>query len=105
MRIPQVLRANLALGNIDWSGRTIDLLLYSLLLLLCCFQLTHYLNTSDFVNDATYPDLAKSILEHGSYEIRFIPETTLPPGFAFLLALFGRIWGLNPSVLFAVIAL
>jgi hypothetical protein len=81
-----------------------DVAVYSFILLIGAFQLTHYLHTPDFMNDVTYPDLARSILDHGSYQIRFLPETTFPPGFPLILAVVGLFFGLSPAALFPVIA-
>ena len=75
------------------------------ILFLGVFQLTHYPHFSDFASDVTYPDLANSLLEHGSYQIRLLPQTTLPPGLPFLLALAGKFFGLSPAVAFGVVAI
>jgi hypothetical protein len=77
---------------------------YTFILLIGAFHLTHYLHTLDFMNDVTYPDLARSILDHGSYQIRLLPETTFPPGFPLILATVGLFLGLTPATLFPVIA-
>jgi 4-amino-4-deoxy-L-arabinose transferase-like glycosyltransferase len=82
----------------------VDAAVYSYLLVMGLFQLTHYFRSSDLLADATYPELARSILEHASYQIRFLPQTTLPPGLPLILALVGRFAGLTPAVLFSVIA-
>jgi len=81
-----------------------DVAVYTFILLIGAFQLTHYLHTPDFMNDVTYPDLARSILDHGSYKIRLLPETTFPPGFPLILAGVGSFIGFSPAALFAVIA-
>jgi hypothetical protein len=80
-----------------------DLAVYIFILLVGAFQFTHYTRTADLVIDATYPDLARSILEQGSYQVRFLPQTTLPPGFPLILALVGRFVGFAPAILFRVI--
>src|SRR5580692_11786032 len=85
--------------------RTIaDVAVYTFIVLIGVFQLTHYLHTPDFMNDVTYPDLARSILDDGSYQIRLLPETTFPPGFPLILAAVGLLFGLTPAALFSVIA-
>ena len=84
--------------------RLADAAVYSYLLLMGLFQLTHYFRSSDLLADVTYPELARSILEQASYQIRFLPQTTLPPGLPLILALVGRFAGLTPAVLFSVIA-
>lgn len=81
-----------------------DVAVYTFILLIGAFQLTHYLHTPDFMNDVRYPDLARSILEHGSYKIRLLSETTFPPGFPLILAAVGLLFGLTPAALFTVIA-
>jgi len=75
-----------------------------MLLLLGAFQLVHYPHFADFSSDVSYPDLARSLLEKGAYEIRQIPQTTLPPGLPLLLAFAGKFCGLSPAVAFAVVA-
>lgn len=82
----------------------VDLGVYTYVLLVGAFQFTHYTRFADFVADTTYPDLARSILEQNSYQIRFLSQTTLPPGFPLILALAGRLVGFTPAVLFHVIA-
>src|SRR5271165_4311957 len=81
-----------------------DVAVYIFILLIGAFQLTHYLHTPYFMNDVTYPDLARSILNHDSYNIRLLPETTFPPGFPLILAAVGLFFGLTPAALFPVIA-
>ena len=81
-----------------------DVVVYTFIVLIGAFQVTHYPHTADFMNDMTYPDLARSILEKGSYQLRFLPETTFPPGFPLILAAVGLLFGLSPSTLFPVVA-
>ena len=83
---------------------TIDVAVYSFVLLMGAFQLTHYPHIPDFLNDTTYPDLARSVLEQGSYQIRFLPETTFPPGFTLILVAVGLLGGISPATMFPVIA-
>jgi hypothetical protein len=92
-------------GGANLSISAADLAVYTCLILIGVFQLTHYPRTADFVADATYPDLARSIVEQGSYQIRFLPQTTLPPGFPFILAVVGRFSGFTPAAFFPVIAI
>lgn len=86
------------------SFKSIDLAVYAFLLVMGIFQFTHYPHFSDFMSDVTYPDLAKSILHHGTYQIRLMPETTFPPGFPVILAGVGLLGGLTPMALFGVVA-
>ena len=81
----------------DWT-------VYLLILLLGLLQYASYPHTRDFVNDAMYPDLARSLLEKGSYQFDFSAETTLPPGFAIVLAFVGWLAGFGPATMFRVIA-
>jgi len=82
----------------------IDGAVLALILLIGAIQFTYYPHTADFVSDPGYPDMARSLLDRGSYQFDYLPETTLPPGFPLILALAGRFWGLSPAVLFRVIA-
>jgi hypothetical protein len=81
-----------------------DIMVYAFVLSIGVFQLTHYPHATDFLSDVTYPDLARSLLQHGSYEVRLLPETTLPPGLPLVLAFVGKFFGLSPPVAFSVIA-
>lgn len=80
-----------------------DAAVYTFILLMGAFQVTHYPHTADFMNDMTYPDLARSILEKGSYQLRFLPQTTFPPGFPLILAAVAFFFGLSPAALFPVV--
>ena len=67
-----------------WS---IDLLVYLAIILLGVLQFFLCRRASDFVaGDVTYYELARSLLERGSYGHNLRPETLLPPGFAVILA-------------------
>lgn len=93
--------------NSDLASRCVfiaDVAVYAFILVAGIFEITHYTRSADFLEDAGYVDLAHSLFLHGSYQINFLPETTLPPGFAFLLALVGRFFGFTPAALFPVIA-
>jgi hypothetical protein len=81
-----------------------DVMVYSFILLIGAFQFTHYPHSADFMNDPAYPDMARSILERGSYEIRFLTQTTFPPGFALILAAVGKFFGIRPATMFPVVA-
>lgn len=83
----------------------LDLIVYIFILGIGIYQLTHYLHTADFLYDATYPDLARSLLEKGSYELRFLPQTTLPPGFSLILAIVAVFVGFAPAALFPVVSI
>jgi hypothetical protein len=69
-----------------------------LILLLGLFQFLSYLRANDFWLDATYFELANSILQKGRYLFDFSPETLYPPGFPLMLALIGRFAGLTQAV-------
>ena len=65
-----------------------DLGVYGLLLGLGALQFCLYQRSDDFfVGDVSYFELARSIVEKGSYGFNFKPETMLPPGFPMILAL------------------
>ena len=81
----------------DWA-------VYTLIFIMGGIQFVCYTHSADFLTDPQYPDLARSLLERHSYQFDFLPETTLPPGLALILALVGRFLGLGPPVLFRVIA-
>jgi len=91
-------------GHVFAPRTIVDLVVYVYIFLLGAFQFTHYLRTADFVTDVTYPDLARSLIERGSYQIGGLLQTTLPPGLPFILAPIGRLLGFTPAVLFPVIA-
>ena len=81
-----------------------DLAVYACIIAVGAFQATHYLHTADFVYDASYVDLARSLLQTGSYQLRQLPQTTLPPGFSLILAAVGFFGGFSPAALLPVIA-
>jgi len=92
---------------VEASQRTswLDLAVYALILFIGGLQFICYSHTSDFANDPQYPDLARSLLQQHSYQFDYLPEVTLPPGLAMILALVGRFFGLGPAIGFRVIAL
>jgi hypothetical protein len=67
----------------DW----IDVAVYILLIAMGAMQLILCCRATDIVPDATYFELAKSIAHGAPYGFNFKPETMLPPGFPYLLAL------------------
>jgi len=81
----------------DWA-------VYALILFMGGIQFACYTHSADFLTDTDYPDLARSLLEHHSYQLNYLPMTTLPPGLPLILALVGRFWGLGPPVQFHVLA-
>jgi len=81
-----------------------DWVVYILILLMGVIQFACYPRAADFINDPGYPDLARSLLEQHSYQLNYLPMTTLPPGLPLILALVGRFWGLGPPVQFHVLA-
>lgn len=82
----------------------VDIAVVAYIIGMGAFQITHYLHTADYVYDASYVDLARSLLETGSYQLRHLPQTTLPPGFAMILAVVGLVFGLTPGALLPVVA-
>ena len=87
------------------SFTVLDLLVYLAILLLGALQFFFYLRAPDLVMDATYFELTRSILEKGSYQFDFRPETLLPPGLPFILAVFCFLVGSGPGVLFHLMAI
>jgi len=92
-------------NNSSRLGLSVDFAVYAFILLMGTFQLTHYPHSADFMGDAAYPDLARSLLEQGSYQTSLHPQTTLPPGLPFLLVPVGRNFGFTPASLFPMIAM
>jgi hypothetical protein len=90
-------RTMAVMSGVDW-------LVLAVILVIGAIQFTYYPHAADFLNDPGYPDMARSILDHGSYRFDYLPETTLPPGFPVILAVAGWFFGLSPAVLFRVIA-
>src|SRR5215469_17137004 len=89
---------SLARLAVDWA-------IYFFILMLGAFQFAHYPHCADYLADVTYPDLAGSILEKGTYVLRLQPQTTLPPGLPIILAMVGRLAGLSPVITFGVVAI
>lgn len=76
-----------------------DHLVYSLLIALGALAFVLSCRATDFVGDAYYFELAKSLLRRGGYEFDFRPQTMVPPGFPFLLALMMTVVGSSYAVL------
>jgi 4-amino-4-deoxy-L-arabinose transferase-like glycosyltransferase len=97
--------------KVDWRERVkapislADWVVLAVILLIGAIQFVYYPHTADFTSDPGYPDLARSILDHGTYQFDYLPETTLPPGFPLVLAAAGWLFGLTPAVLFHMSAL
>lgn len=64
-----------------------DVAVYALLIALAVMQFVLTLRAKDVASDATYVELAKSVARGAPYGFNFKPETMLPPGFPYLLAL------------------
>jgi len=82
----------------------IDLIVHGLILILGALAFTFYLRVPNEMLDARYIELARSILEKGSYQFDFRPETMLPPGFPLVLAFVCLLAGYSHSVLLHVMA-
>ena len=82
----------------------IDLAAGLVILALGAFQFLYYMRAADVVYDATYVDLARSLLDGGGYRFDFRVETLLPPGFPALLALVWFVFGRSQAVGFHVTA-
>ena len=103
-RISEVLQHALTSCRAGTTGRGVDLAMYALILMFGCFYFISYMKAADLTLDATYSELARSLVEHGRYEFDFLPETKFPPGFPIILALVCRWAGFSPAVLFHVVA-
>jgi hypothetical protein len=64
-----------------------DLAVYMLVLLLGALRLTLSCRAVDFVGDAYYYELARSIVDGTGYGFNFKPQTMVAPGFPLLLSL------------------
>lgn len=75
-------------GGNSQRRMAIDITVYGLIVGLGALQFGLAQRSDDFFRgDTTYFELARSIIEKGSYEFNFKPETMLPPGFPAILAL------------------
>ncbi len=86
-------------------GLVADILVYVAILVLGVLQFECCLRTPDVVNNATYIDLARSLVQTGSYQFDFRPETMLPPGFPALLAAVYWLGGSGVHILLRLMAL
>jgi hypothetical protein len=76
-----------------------DILVHLLILVFGALQFGFYCRSDDFVYDATYAELARSLIENGSYGYNFRPETMLPPGCAAMAAVISICIGPNYRIL------
>jgi len=95
---------NCTTRKLSVPGAVVDLMVYTVLLFLGGLVFCSYLKTADLTFDATYVELARSLLERHTYVFNFLPETMLPPGFPMILAVVCRFAGFAPAVLFHVLA-
>jgi hypothetical protein len=81
----------------DWK----DVAVYVFLIGLGAMEVFLARRSADFAagGDATYTELAKSILAGTGYGFNFKPETMLPPGFPYLLAWMTKVFGGSHTVL------
>jgi hypothetical protein len=82
----------------------VDVVLYLALAGLGILQIVLGRHVADFVGDVTYLELAKSITGGTGYGYDLKPETMLPPGFPYLLALFTVFLGTSYAVLVRTMA-
>jgi hypothetical protein len=85
-------------GPIEWLGHV-------LIILLGVIQFFGYLQTADTIYDASYSELARSLLEHGSYQFDFRTATMVPPGLPVILVIAWLLFGQSQAVLYHVMAL
>ncbi len=81
-----------------------DLVIYASCLSLGAIQFFFYERCTDFVSDTTYYELARTLVEKGSYGYDTQPETMLPPGCAALIALVWICFGNSYSTLIHTLA-
>jgi hypothetical protein len=87
------------------TGRNpVDITMYLVLAALGALQIVLSRHVVDFVGDVTYLELAKSIVSGTGYGYDLKPETMLPPGFPYLLALFTFFMGTSYAVLVRTMA-
>jgi hypothetical protein len=79
--------------------RLVDAAVHGLILALGALQFFMYRHSGDFVGDATYYELARSLHDEQWYGFNFRPETMLPPGFAVIVAAIWWCFGGAYSVL------
>ncbi len=82
----------------------VDIAMYAMLAALGAMQIILSRHVADFVGDVTYLELAKSILGGSGYGYNLKPETMLPPGFPYLLALLTVFLGTSYAVLVRTMA-
>ncbi len=83
----------------------LDIAVYLLLIALGALQFFLSCRAEDFVGDAYYFELAKSLLARTGYGFNFKPQTMVPPGFASLVALFSVTIGSSYATLVRTMAL
>lgn len=76
----------------------LDAAAYLVILAFGSLQFFWYMRAVDVIYTSTYVDLAHSLLESGSYQSNFHPETLLPPGLPALLALAWLLFGRSLAV-------
>lgn len=81
----------------DWR----DVAVYVFLISFGALEVLLARRSADFAagGDVTYTELAKSILAGTGYGFNFKPETMLPPGFPYLVALMSKVFGDNHTLL------
>jgi hypothetical protein len=82
----------------------VDIAMYVVLAALGALQIALSRHNADFVGDVTYLELAKSILGGGGYGYNLKPETMLPPGFPYLLAMLTAFLGTSYAILVRTMA-
>ena len=100
-RVPTSL---LSLPNAVSGRNRFDVATYVLLSALGALQIIFGRHVADFAGDVTYLELAKSIVHGAGYGFNFKPETMLPPGFPYLLALLTLVLGSSYAVLIRTMA-
>src|SRR5215813_5158367 len=96
----RILEGGADIDAMNKSLTAMDVVVYGLILGLGVLQFSLYQRSDDFFGgDTVYFELARSIVERGSYGFNFKSETMFPPGFPAILALICITVGCSYAVL------
>lgn len=79
-----------------------DVVVWASIAFVTALQFFAYEHAPDCLGDATYVELAKSLLERHAYVMGSMPEVLIPPGFPAILALASFLFGETHAVLLRV---
>ena len=77
------------------NARKFDLVAYALILSLGTMEFVLSSHAASFLNDTSYVELAKSVLNRAEYGFNHKPMTQLPPGLPYLLAFLSKFFGFS----------